>query len=112
VEGHQDNITWFEDLDRWGQLNVEWDGLAKEHWNACTESEAWGPNHGFADESWSVWIEGKKLTKIDKQAMCHYTFSQQTKDQWSKKHHLTNEMITNINWEACKTSLNKLPLSK
>jgi NAD(P)-dependent dehydrogenase (short-subunit alcohol dehydrogenase family) len=64
VERHQDDITRFEDLmDRWGQLNVECDGLAKEYWNACTESEAWGPNHGFAEKSWSVWIEGKKLTK-------------------------------------------------
>jgi hypothetical protein len=63
-----------------------------------------------------VWIKGKKLTKIDKQAMYDYTFSQQTKDYWSRKHHLTHEMthemITNINWEACKTSLNKLPFGK
>ena len=22
VEGHQDNLSWFEDLDLWGQLNV------------------------------------------------------------------------------------------
>jgi hypothetical protein len=112
VEGHQDDITRFEDLDRWGQLNLECDGLAKEHWNACTKSEAWGPNHGFADESWSVWIKGKKLTKIDKQAMCDHTFSQRSKDCWSRKHHLTHEMIANINWEACKISLNKLPFGE
>jgi hypothetical protein len=59
-----------------------------------------------------VWIEGKKLTKIDKQAMHDHTFSQRTKDHWSRKHHLTHEMITNINWEACKTSLNKLPFGE
>jgi hypothetical protein len=60
-----------------------------------------------------VWIEGKKLTKIDKQAMCnHHTFSQQTKDCWSKKHHSTNKVIANINWEACETSLNKPPFGK
>jgi hypothetical protein len=28
VEGHQDNQTRFEDLDRWGKLNAECDGLA------------------------------------------------------------------------------------
>jgi hypothetical protein len=55
----------------------------------------------------------KEINKINKQAMHDdHVFSQQTKVRWSKKHHLSNEMITNINWEACKTSLNKLPFGK
>jgi hypothetical protein len=54
----------------------------------------------------------KEINKIDKQVMYDYTFSQQSKDYWSRKHQLTHEMITNINWEACKTSLNKLPFGE
>jgi hypothetical protein len=69
VEGHQDDQHRLEDIDRWGQLNVECDGLAKDYWNACTETEEWPTNNKFADEGWSVWIEGKKLTKIDKHAL-------------------------------------------
>ena len=69
MEGHQDDSIHFEDLTRSAQLNVECDGLAKEYWNECNTSEAWTPNFGFSDESWSIWIQNKKLTKIDKQAL-------------------------------------------
>ena len=97
VEGHQDDQLHFDDLDRWSQLNVECDGLAKDYWNACTESDYWLQNRGFEDEGWSVWIEGKKLTQVDKHTLYDYAFSPRTKDYWSKKHHLTEELITNIN---------------
>jgi hypothetical protein len=50
VEGHQDDGIQFEDLDRWGQLNVESDGVAKYYWNACRERNSWLVNRGFADE--------------------------------------------------------------
>jgi hypothetical protein len=112
IEGHQDDHRQFEDLDRRSQLNVECDGLAKVYWNACTTSETWSPNRGFADEGWSVWIEGKKLTKVDKHALYEYVFSNKTKAYWSRKHHITAEMITKINWDACQKSLNKLPFGK
>jgi hypothetical protein len=39
------------------------------YWNACTETEKWPTNNEFADEGWSEWIEGKKLTKIDKKCI-------------------------------------------
>jgi hypothetical protein len=101
VEGHQDDQIQFEDLDRWSQLNLECDGLAKTYWNACKESELRLTNRGFADEGWSVWIQEKKLTRVDKHDLYDYVFSKRTKDYWSKKHHLTEETITNINWKAC-----------
>ena len=112
AEGHQDNPTQFENLDGWGQLNVECDGLAKYQGNACTENETWTPNRGFADESWSVSIEGKKLTKVDKQALHDCVFSQSTKAHWSRKHCLGTEMIASVNWDACQKLLNKLPFGK
>jgi hypothetical protein len=112
VEGHQDDQTQLDDLDRWGQLNVECDGLAKAYWNECMNNDSWLPNKGFADEGWSVWIEGKKLTKLDKQALYDYCFSKRTKAYWSKKHNLTTELITNINWDACQQALHKLPFGK
>jgi hypothetical protein len=97
VEGHLDNHIQFEDLDRWSQLNVECDGPAKDYWNSCTESEAWMPNKGFADEGWSVWIEGKKVTKVDKKISVRlHVFSKHTKNYWAKKHHLTSDLIVGI----------------
>jgi hypothetical protein len=109
VEGHQDEDTSFEDLDQWSQLNVESDGLSKDYWNSCMENEEWMPNKGFADEGWSIWIEDKKVTKVDKQALYAYAFSNRTTKYWATKHHLTSELITDINWEACQKSLNQLP---
>ena len=44
--------------------------------------------------------------------MYDYVFSKRTKDYWSTKHHLSTNMITNINWDACKSSSFKLPFGK
>jgi hypothetical protein len=112
VEGHQDDQVELDEMDRWSQLNVETDGLAKEYWNDCMERDNWLPNKGFTDEGWSVWVEGKKLTKVDKHALYDYAFSSRTKAYWSKNHHLTAELITSINWDACQQSLKKLPFGK
>jgi hypothetical protein len=37
IEGHQDDGKTFKELDRWAQLNVICDGLAKEFWNLLTQ---------------------------------------------------------------------------
>jgi hypothetical protein len=112
VEGHQDDHIRYEDMDRWGQLNVECDGLAKVYWNACNERDDWLlPNQAFANEGWSVWIEEKKLTKLDQQAIYNYVFSKRTKAYWSRKHHLsTTNMITNINWGSMSEIAQSAPL--
>jgi hypothetical protein len=112
VEGHQDDQTQFDHLDRWSQLNVEADGLAKECWNTCMQSDSWLTNKGFADEGWSVWIEGRKLTKVNKLALYEHVFSPRTKAYSAKKNNLTTELIESINWDACQQSLKKLPFGK
>jgi hypothetical protein len=112
VEGHQDDQLQFEALDRWSQLNVESDGLAKEYWNSCTIDDSWLPNNGFADKGWSVWIEGKKLTKVDKHQLYDHVFANRTKAYWIRKHSIKKELITNINWDACQQSLKQLPFGK
>jgi predicted nucleic-acid-binding Zn-ribbon protein len=43
----------------------------------------------------------------------NYVFSQRFIEYWSKKkHNIKAELITNINWDACQSSLNKLPFGK
>jgi hypothetical protein len=112
VEGHQDDSKNYSGLDRWSQLNVECDGLAKDYWNACMETDSSLANETFGDEGWSVWIAGKKLTHLDQHTLYEYRFSSRTKDYWKHKHNLTDELITNINWEACRKSINRLPFGK
>ena len=112
IKGHQDATTLFSDLDRWGQLNVICDGLAKAFWNHCALTSAWLPNQTFGDENWSVWIEGKKLSYLNKQQLYAYTFSARTTAYWHRKHSLPPELITSIHWDACATAMSKLPFGK
>jgi hypothetical protein len=113
IKGHQDDKASFKDLDRWGQLNVICDGLAKEFWNYCALTDSWIPNHPFGDENWSIWIEGKKLSHLDKHKLYAYTFSARTSAYWHRKHSLPPELITSIHWDACATAmLAKLPFGK
>jgi hypothetical protein len=112
IEGHQDDKTPFEALDRWAQLNVICDGLAKAFWNNCVSSHSWLPNHAFGDENWSVWIDGKKLSRLDKTKLYAYTFSARTKRYWHRKHSLNPELIKAINWDACPEAMFKVTFGK
>jgi hypothetical protein len=112
IQGHQDENASFSALDRWGQLNVICDGLAKAFWNDCALTGAWLPNQSFGDEKWSVWIEGKKLSHLDKQKLYAYTFAARTTAYWHRKHSLPPELITSIHWDACASAMSKLPFGK
>jgi hypothetical protein len=59
-----------------------------------------------------VWIEGKKLSQLDKTKLYEYTFANRTKTYWHRKHSLTYELITSIHWEACAEAMSKLPFGK
>jgi hypothetical protein len=112
IKGHQDESASYIDLDRWGQLNVICDSLAKEFWNYCALTESWLPNQTFGDEKWTIWIEGKKLAYLDKHKLYAYTFSARTTAYWHHKHSLPPELITSIHWDACETAMSKLPFGK
>jgi hypothetical protein len=112
IEGHQDDKIAFDLLDRWSQLNVICDGLAKVFWNHCSVNKLWVENQAFGDENWSVWIEGKKLSHLDKQKLYELTFAERTKAYWHQKHRLPHESIVSINWDACSEAMSKLPFGK
>ena len=59
-----------------------------------------------------LWLEGKKLSTVDKDRVYEYTFSPLTKAYWQKKHNLTPRLITAINWEACEDAMGRLPFGK
>jgi hypothetical protein len=101
---HQEDSVSIAQLDHWGQLNVECDGLAKSCWNANALAESWTPNLQLGHEKWSLWIANQKLTKVDKQkprAKC-----------WHRKHSLTPELITSVNWDACEAAMGRLPFGR
>jgi hypothetical protein len=59
IESHQDNSKSAAQLDQWGRLNVECDGLAKGFWNTNSEAHTWSPNIQSGYEKWSLWIASK-----------------------------------------------------
>ncbi len=112
IESHQDDKAELAQLDHWGKLNVECDGLAKSFWNTNALADSWMPNLQFGYEQWSLWIANQKLTKIDKHKLYAFTFSERTTKYWHRKHSLTPELITSINWDACEEAMGRLPFGR
>jgi hypothetical protein len=112
IESHQDDKRTFVKIDHWGRLNIECDGLAKGFWNSTALSHSWLPNRQFGYEKWSLWIDKKKLSKLDKSKLYEYIFTGRTAQYWHRKHSLTPALITSINWEACAEAMGKLPFEK
>ena len=58
------------------------DGLAKEYWNFCALSDSWLPSQEFRNENWSIRIDDRKLSWIDKDKLYLFTFADHTKWYW------------------------------
>jgi hypothetical protein len=112
IASHQDNHKTLAQLDRWELLNVECDGLAKGFWNSCALARSWPGSLQLGHEKWSLWIDGKKLSTIDKDRVYAYTFAPLTEAYWQKKHSLTPILIKSINWEACEEAMGRLPFGR
>jgi hypothetical protein len=68
VKGHQDNIL-YADLDRWSQMNVMMDSLAKAYWNFLASHPESSPPafiEKFDNEGWAVRRHGVKLSQLHK----------------------------------------------
>ena len=44
--------------------------------------------------------------------MYAFTFSERTETYWHRKHSLTPELITSINWDACEAAMGQLPFGR
>jgi hypothetical protein len=78
ISSHQDKHKTFAQLDHWEQLNVECDGLAKGFWKTCALARSWPGSLQFGYKQWLLWINGKKLSTVDKKRIYEYTFSRLT----------------------------------
>ena len=112
IASHQDDDKDLASIDHWGQLNVECDGLAKSFWNSNALARTWRPNIQLGFEKWSLWIDDKKLSQLDKKKLYAFTFSEKTETYWHRKHSLTPQLITSINWDACEAAMGQLPFGR
>ena len=108
VRGHQDQHTTFDRLDWRSQLNVEIDGLAKAYWN-----DTYNNHIPFYDETPTLWhlgFRGRQFSCLDKKLIYDICHGPPLQEYWKKKHRMSAEAITSINWEVCDDGLRRLGL--
>jgi hypothetical protein len=110
VRGHQDKHINVKLLDRWGQLNVEMDGLAKAYWNETYNTVA--PFYPISSHGWSLWIGDRKLTAWDRNALYNHAQATDIIDHWSERRQIPQELIYSIDWESCEQAIKRLGLNK
>ena len=60
-------------------------------------------------------IRLREMVLVDRQPKTDqggYTFSDRTAKYWYRKHSLTPELITSINWDACEAAMGRLPFGR
>ena len=113
IEGHQDDKGKpMGRLDWWALQNIRMDAAAKRHAKRTAGSTP--PNFRFANEAWSVWIRGRKLSSFTKQAVYELVNDKKAKDYWMKKESnpLTEEQWDSFNKPALKTAKKERPTGK
>ncbi len=109
VKGQQDNYVAVRQLDRWGQLKVEMDLLAK----ACINFAKSQPRHyTILGESWSLWVGGKKIVKDIAETIYEITHVESVKQYWLSKDRVTSESFSEIHWDAMKKAMLQSPRSR
>jgi hypothetical protein len=110
VRGHQDKHIPFHLLDKWSQLNVEMDSVAKAYWNEMhTTTKPFYPSN---ESGWSLWIGERKLSSWDRTLLYNHAQSYDIIDHWSHRRHIPEDLIHSIDWEACETAIKRLGINR
>jgi len=108
IEGHQDDHKAFSELEKWSQMNVEANALAKGLIPIAKTS----PRHFcIPNEPWSIWFSSKKLLQLQTQ-IYDIVYSPEARAYWQEKDK-TAQIVTDIvDWRGIGTALNSLPRSR
>jgi hypothetical protein len=104
IRGHQDDKVAFEELDRWSQLNVMADDLAKSMLPIARTRRR---HHDTEGAPWAVWHNGDKLSHFTSQ-IYDIVHSKEAFMYWKKKGLIPPSGIEFINWEAIGRALKAL----
>ncbi len=101
VEGHQDDHTPFDSLDRMSQLNVEADHLAKLHQQQATSH----PRHfTMKGEPWSIHHKGCKLLDFPAE-IYSIIHSKAARSYWNSTEKIQIDCFDYVNWEAIEVAM-------
>jgi exonuclease III len=109
IAGHQDDHIAYTHLDRWGQLNVDMDQLAKAHWQALDNNR---PNPFFlppTDGQWSIWHSLCRLSRWHPDKSSTLYHNQALMMYWYKRLKI-NQSTDNIHWNALARGYRRLPV--
>jgi hypothetical protein len=90
VKGHQDDDIAYAELDRWGQLNVDMDNLAKQHWRHINQEQ----RRYFSlppTTEWSLWRNTTRITTWSETSGLELIYQQPSQGYWKKKQRIPLE---------------------
>jgi hypothetical protein len=110
VRGHQDDHTSFDELDRWGQLNVEMDILAKRHREHIEAEQR--PDFGLPPQlDWSLWHGEHRITSWSDTTALQLLYSGPAKTFWKKKLRMV-DTAPEPNWSSTHNAFQNIPTYK
>jgi hypothetical protein len=84
VKGHQDDDVAYAELDRWGQLNVDMDTLAKQHWQHINQEQRLHFSLPPTTE-WSLWQNTAWITTWSETSGLKLIYQKPSQGYWKKK---------------------------
>ena len=109
VKGHQDDDN-NAPLDEWARMNISCDEAAKAYLAANKHRHC--PNHKFSRESMTMYFRGKKLSSFDMKELYKDIYGEQIKAYWKRKHDISDEADSLINWTITGKAYRSLPFGK
>jgi hypothetical protein len=109
IRGHQDAHTAYAALDRWAQLNVDMDNLAKTYWSILDRSRPSPTSLQPLPGHWSIWFNDQRLpswTLREAQYLYHRPL---VKTYWNRRLGMDTS-ISSHDWEAAALALRRMPI--
>ena len=83
VKAHQDDHITYNDLDRWGQLNVDMDTVVKPHWQQVNNNKQAYFSLPPVTE-WSLWRHQHRITSLSETSRLELIYQQPSQGYWKK----------------------------
>jgi len=107
VAGHQDDKT--DLLDRWVERNIQMDAEAKAFWTQLHDQGFQHCSCHLPGEGWTIWIDQKKLTSLNRSDFNKLTQSKYSTEYWQQENKLGNKLDT-IDWYSIDKVQSSLPI--
>ena len=103
VDGHQDDIKKYEDLDEWEKANVEADSLAKKALLKYTTQGCPTIDTPITQgDKWAMMIDGEQITSRIKKTIYNRKWKEQGKKYWTEKMGIHPIYKHKVDWEVIK----------